>query len=89
MQGYPLSTKVALTKQRIREWVNRYGEDGVYVSFSGGKDSTIVLAIIKICQDKGIIPPNSIPAVYCDTQIELDAIFEFVKWVKENYYDNV
>lgn len=31
MQAAPLSVKLALTRQRIREWVNTYGEDGVYL----------------------------------------------------------
>lgn len=50
-----------------------------YLSFSGGKDSTVVLALIKMLGLK-------IPAVFCDTQIELDATYNFVKWVNENYY---
>lgn len=36
LQSYPLEIKISLTKQRIREWVHRYGVDGVYISFSGG-----------------------------------------------------
>ena len=36
-QALPLSVKILLTKDRIRQWVNEYGEDGVYVSFSCGK----------------------------------------------------
>ena len=60
-----------------------------YLSFSGGKDSTVVLALIKMCQDIYTIPPNAIPAVFCNTGIELGATVEFVQWVKDNYYDNV
>ena len=60
-----------------------------YLSFSGGKDSTVVLAIIKMCEDIGTIPKNAIPAVYCDTKIELGATEEFVKWVQANYYSNL
>lgn len=60
-----------------------------YLSFSGGKDSTIVLAVIKLCEDIGTIPKNVIPAVFCDTKIELDATVEFVRYVKDNWYDNV
>lgn len=37
MQNYPLELKIMKTQQRIREWVNEYGEDGVYVAFSGGE----------------------------------------------------
>lgn len=37
MQNYPLELKVMKTKMRIQEWVDYYGEDGVYVSFSGAR----------------------------------------------------
>lgn len=36
-----------------------------------------------------VIPPNSIPAVFANTGIELQATIEFVKWCKDNYYGNV
>ena len=60
-----------------------------YLSFSGGKDSTIVLALIKLCEELKTIPKNAIPAVYCDTKIELGATIDFVKWVHDNWYGNV
>lgn len=41
LQAMPLSIKIKLTQNRIREWIREYGEDGVYVAFSGGKDSTV------------------------------------------------
>lgn len=81
MQAAPLSVKVLLTKSRIRDWVNEFGEDGVYISFSGGKDSTVLLDIVR--QDY----PN-VPAVFCDTGLEYPEIREFVKtidnvtWIK-------
>lgn len=77
MQTAPLSVKVALTKDRIREWVDWYGEDGVYVAFSGGKDSTVLLTIVR-----ELYP--SIPAVYFDTGLEYPEIRSFVKT-----FDNV
>lgn len=81
LQAYPLELKVKLTKQRIREWVNHFGTDGVYVSFSGGKDSTVLLHIVR-----EMYP--DIPAVFCDTGLEYPEIREFVKtfdnvvWIK-------
>lgn len=59
-----------------------------YLSFSGGKDSTVVLALIKECVEEGLIL-SEIPAVYVDTGIELQATKDFVEWVKNNYYSNV
>ena len=72
MQAAPLSVKIALTKDRIREWVNQYGEDGVYVSFSGGKDSTVLLTIAR-----EMYP--DIKAVFVDTGLEYPEIREFVR----------
>lgn len=40
LQALPLELKVMRTQQRIREWVQYYGVDGVYVSFSGGMTPT-------------------------------------------------
>ena len=81
MQALPLSLKVRLTQQRIRDWVNEFGRDGVYVSFSGGKDSTVLLHIAREMY------PN-IKAVFVDTGLEFPEIRQFVKswdnvdWVK-------
>ena len=72
MQAAPLSVKIALTKDRIREWVNQYGEDGVYVSFSGGKDSTVLLTIAR-----EMFP--SIKGVYVDTGLEYPEVRNFVR----------
>lgn len=72
MQAAPMNVKILLTKQRIREWVNEFGVDGVYVSFSGGKDSTVLLYIVR-----EMYP--SIPAVFCDTGLEYPEIREFVR----------
>lgn len=72
LQALPLYLKIRLTKQRIREWVNRYGEDGVYVSFSGGKDSTVLLHLVRE-------EYPDVPAVFIDTGLEYPEIREFVK----------
>lgn len=82
-----LKIYVKMAKTRI---VSLYHDTAgaCYLSFSGGKDSTVVLALIKECIDEGMIL-SEIPAVYCDTGIELQATNEFVNWVKENYYSNI
>lgn len=77
MQAMPLSIKVRMTENRIRSWIEEYGVDGVYVSFSGGKDSTVLLDIVrKLYPD--------VLAVYVDTGLEYPEIREFVK-----SFDNV
>lgn len=45
LQALPLELKIKMTQRRIRDWVKEYGEDGVYVSFSGGKDSTVSVCV--------------------------------------------
>ena len=71
-QSLPLDVKIQMTKSRIRAWIKEYGEDGVYVSFSGGKDSTVLLHIVR--QE---FP--DVPAVYCDTGLEYPELRDFVK----------
>ena len=46
LQSLPLDIKVRKTEQRIREWYEHWDGD-VYVSFSGGKDSTVLLHIVR------------------------------------------
>ncbi len=72
MQSLPLSAKIRMTEYRIHQWVECYGEDGVYVSFSGGKDSTVLLTIARN------LDPD-ISAAYVDTGLEYPEIREFVK----------
>ena len=72
MQALPLSMKIRLTQERIRAWVETYDEDGVYISFSGGKDSTVLLDIARKMYPK-------IKAVFVDTGLEYPEIRNFVK----------
>lgn len=71
-QSMPLDIKVAMTRTRIREWVNYYGESGTYISFSGGKDSTVLLHLVR-----ELYP--DIPAVFVNTGLEYPEIQAFVK----------
>lgn len=70
MQSLPLQVKIQMTRQRIRAWVDEFGEDGVYVSFSGGKDSTVLLDIVR--KDY----PN-IEAVFVNTGLEYPSVRQF------------
>ena len=59
--------------QKIRQIIGQYGEDNFYLSFSGGKDSTVLSALLDMA-----IPGNKIPRVYANTGIELNMIRDFV-----------
>lgn len=84
-----LDTKITNACHRIEELY--YETDGkCYVSFSGGKDSTVLLALIKMCEDIYTIPVGGIPAVFSNTGIELGVTVDFVRWVKNSgWYSNV
>lgn len=73
MQSWSLARKIQVTQTRIIEWYQK--NDGkVYVSFSGGKDSTVLLDLVR-----RIYP--DVPAVFIDTGLEYPELREFVKTV--------
>lgn len=76
-QALPLDLKISLTQRRIRDWVNWFGTNGVYVSFSGGKDSTVLLHMVR-----ELFP--EVEAVFVNTGLEYPEIQQFVK-----SFDNV
>ena len=73
MQAWPLERKIRETQAKIREWYEHYGGK-VFVSFSGGKDSTVLLDLVR-----GLYP--DVPAVYADTGMEYPEIQDFVRSV--------
>lgn len=65
--------------EMIRETNKKYDlEKNAYVSFSGGKDSMVLSALIDMA-----IPNNSIPRVYIDTGIEYEEMRKFVIGLSE------
>jgi len=69
-QGYSLRGKIYLSQQRIREWYEHW-EGKVYVAFSGGKDSTVLLDLVRKLYPE-------VPGVFADTGLEYPEIKEFV-----------
>jgi len=73
-QSLPLDAKIILTKQRIKNFYDHYNGQ-VYVSFSGGKDSTVLLHLVR-----SMYP--DVKALFVDTGLEYPEIKEFVKNTK-------
>ncbi|MBR3333436.1 MAG: phosphoadenosine phosphosulfate reductase family protein [Clostridia bacterium] len=70
-QALPLRAKITMTQARIREWYNHW-QGGVFVSFSGGKDSTALAHLVhEICPD--------VPLVFSNTGLEYPEIQEFAR----------
>lgn len=70
MQALSLESKIIMSRQRIKEWHEHY-EGAVYVSFSGGVDSTVLLHLVR-----SVFP--DVKAVFCNTGLEYPQIVRFV-----------
>lgn len=63
----------------IRDTIAKYQEVNFMQSFSGGKDSMVVHALLDMA-----LPNNKIPRVYLNTGIEYNAMVEWVRELKKN-----
>ena len=71
LQALPLDRKIQISQARIIEWYQR-NHGNVVVSFSGGKDSTVLLHLVRT-----IFP--DMPAVFSNTGLEYPEIQRFVR----------
>lgn len=74
--------KVIRSKLLILEAVEQFGSDRTYISFSGGKDSSIVAHLVHSVY-------SEITLVFANTGLELPEIVAFVKKQKKVYGKNV
>lgn len=86
LQSYDLCNKIQISIARIMEWYNR-NDKKCYVSFSGGKDSTVLAwlaaQVCKLFDCKLIL-------WFSDTGLEFPELREHVKtyseWLKLTFY---
>ena len=71
LQALPLERKIQISQARIIEWY-KYYKGNIVVSFSGGKDSTVLLHLVR-----SIFP--DVKAVFSNTGLEYPEIQQHVK----------
>lgn len=76
----PYEIKLKLSRQRIEEWYENWGWD-VYLSYSGGLDSTVLLHMIR--QYIG----DQVPAVFSNTGMEFPEIVRFARKARGEFVE--
>jgi len=70
-QSWTLDRKIAKSKQTIRDWYE-HNNGMVYVAFSGGKDSTVLLHLVRCMYP-------DVPAVFSNTGLEFPELVAFAR----------
>ena len=71
LQALPLERKIQISQTRIIEWYQKF-KGNVFVSFSGGKDSTVLLHMVH-----ALYP--DVPTVFANTGLEYPEIQKFAR----------
>lgn len=77
-----LDSKIIQSKYLIRQAVTEFGIENIYISYSGGKDSTVLSHIAKTMY------PN-ILHIFANTTNEYPETLEHIKWEKEKNNTNI
>lgn len=74
-----LEDKLTYTCANISDW-DMFTNGNWYISFSGGKDSTVLLYIAAAMLNRIPVQPHPLRILFCDTGLEYPEIREFVPW---------
>ena len=89
MKYQPYELKPSFSMYRVYEW-HRHWYGNVYVSFSGGLDSTVLAYIVCLAYRKYKLD-GTIPLVFSDTGTEFPEIRKFVhvytEWLQKQFPD--
>lgn len=88
LQHLPIDIKIAKTKLRIEEAINKFGYNGLYLSLSGGKDS-MVLHHISLQYELERYGQIMIQRVYCDTGLEYPEVRQMVLNLQREFGDRI
>ena len=85
MQAWDLQKKIQVTQTRLIEWYEKW-EGNCYVSFSGGKDSTVLADLAaRVCRANN----HKLILWFSDTGLEYPEVRQHVKtfgdWLKDKY----
>ncbi len=72
LQKLPMEVKVKLTKIILNHYIKENKDNGVYLSYSGGKDSSVMRRI-------ALEIDANIPSVFCNTTNEQSEIMDYIK----------
>lgn len=75
----PLEDKLAYTCANISGW-DMFTSGNWHISFSGGKDSTVLLYIAAGMLNAMPVPSHPLRVLFCDTGLEYPEIRKFVPW---------
>jgi len=81
-RAMPLEAKIEKSKRIIKDAIEEFGLDKVYISYSGGKDSTVVSHIAK-----QMYP--DILHIFANTTCEYPETIKHVKWERESNNTNL
>ena len=82
LRGMNLESKIIQTRFLIRQTITEFGLDKVYISYSGGKDSTVLSHIAK-----GMYP--NILHIFANTTNEYPETLNHIRWEAEENGTNI